>query len=103
MSDYDFDFVIIGGGSAGYSAATTAVRLGKKIAVIEGGEEVGGLCILRGCMPSKTLLESSHRAQVIRDASEFGLQAEYGGADPVAIRDRKRRLIGEFATYRREQ
>src|SRR5436190_2244245 len=98
-----YDFIVIGGGSAGHAAASTAVRLGLKTAVIEGGDEVGGLCILRGCMPSKTLLESAHRAESIRRAGEFGLRAEYFGADAGAIRARKRRLIGEFADYRRQQ
>ncbi len=98
-----FDFIVIGGGSAGYAGAATAAGLGLKVAVIEGGTEVGGLCILRGCMPSKTLLESGHRAEAIRNAGEFGLRAEYLGADSAAIRARKRRLIGEFADYRRGQ
>src|SRR6187401_2786366 len=98
-----YDFIVIGGGSAGYAAASTASRLGFKTAVIEGGRDVGGLCILRGCMPSKTLLESAHRAEAIRGAGEFGLRAEYFGADAAAIRARKRRLIGEFADYRRSQ
>lgn len=102
MSDH-YQFLIIGGGSAGYSGATTACSLGLKTAVIDGGPEVGGLCILRGCMPSKTLLESGHRALAIREAEEFGLHAEYRGADGLAIRNRKRRLIGEFADYRRGQ
>ncbi len=103
MSEPDFDFIVIGGGSAGYSGAVQAASLGLKVAVIEGGREVGGLCILRGCMPSKTLLESGHRAEAIRGAGEFGLRAEYFGADGAAIRARKRRLIGEFADYRRQQ
>ena len=98
-----FDFIVIGGGSAGYAGASTAAGLGLKVAVIEGGADVGGLCILRGCMPSKTLLESGHRAEAIRAAGEFGLRAEYLGADGAAIRARKRRLIGEFADYRRGQ
>lgn len=98
-----FDFVVIGGGSAGYAAASTAARSGRNVLVVEGGDEVGGLCILRGCMPSKTLLESAHRAHAIRQAKEFGLRAEYQGADARAIRDRKRKLIGEFADFRREQ
>jgi len=98
-----FDFIVIGGGSAGYAGASTAAKLGLKVAVIEGGAEVGGLCILRGCMPSKTLLESGLRAEAIRGAGEFGLRAEYLGADGGAIRARKRRLIGEFAEYRRGQ
>lgn len=102
MSDH-YEFVVIGGGSAGYAAATLASRQGLKTAVIDGGKEVGGLCILRGCMPSKTLLESAGRATSIRRAAEFGLRAEYHGPDGEAIRERKRRLIGEFARYRKEQ
>ncbi len=103
MSDADFDFVVIGGGSAGYAGARTACALGLRVAVIEGGEEVGGLCILRGCMPSKTLLESASRAESIRRASEFGLRAEWQGAVGPEIAARKRRLIGDFASYRKEQ
>lgn len=103
MSQPDFDFIVIGGGSAGYAGASTAAQLGLKVALIEGGRDVGGLCILRGCMPSKTFLESGHRAEAIRRAGEFGLRAEYFGADGAAIRARKRKLIGEFADYRRQQ
>jgi len=102
MSD-SFDFLVLGGGSAGYAAAATAARAGLRTAVVEGGAEVGGLCILRGCMPSKTLLESAHRAEAIRHAGEFGLHAEFIAASGAAIRARKRRLIGEFADYRRGQ
>lgn len=99
----EFDFLVIGGGSAGYAAAAQAHKLGLKTAVVEGGEQVGGLCILRGCMPSKSLLESGYRAGEIRRAAEFGIRATYEGMDPTAIRDRKRKLIGEFADYRRGQ
>ena len=61
-----YDFVALGGGSAGFNAARVAVSLGLKTAVIDGARELGGLCILRGCMPSKTLLymaELLHLAQ----------------------------------------
>jgi pyruvate/2-oxoglutarate dehydrogenase complex dihydrolipoamide dehydrogenase (E3) component len=98
-----YDFVVLGGGSAGYAGAATAARLGLRTAVIEGGAEVGGLCILRGCMPSKALLESAHRAEQIRRASEFGLRATYHGADGEQILQRKRLLISDFAQYRRTQ
>src|SRR3982751_6791264 len=103
MSEPDYDFVVIGGGSAGYAGAATATRLGLKTALVEGGDEVGGLCILRGCMPSKTLLESAHRAEMVRHARTFGIDAEYRGASAAEIRARKRRLIGEFADFRRAQ
>ena len=102
MND-SYDFIVIGGGSAGYAGASAAAGLGMRTLLVEGGREVGGLCILRGCMPSKTLLETGHRAEAIREAAEFGLHAEYIGPNAVAILARKRRLIGEFADYRRGQ
>ena len=98
-----YDFIVIGGGSAGYAGAATASGLGLRVAVVEGGADVGGLCILRGCMPSKTLLESAHRAEAIRRAGEFGLHAEFIAANGPAIRARKRGLIAGFADYRRGQ
>jgi pyruvate/2-oxoglutarate dehydrogenase complex dihydrolipoamide dehydrogenase (E3) component len=97
------DLIIIGGGSAGYAAARTAAALGLHTAVVDGAEELSGLCILRGCMPSKTLLASSSRFQTIRRAEEFGLRAsglEVRGNEIIA---RKRRLIHEFASYRQQQ
>ena len=98
-----FDFVIIGGGSAGYAAARTAASLGLKTCVVDGAEELGGLCILRGCMPSKTLLESAARFSTLRRAEEFGLRASGLEVRGEEILERKRRLIGEFAAYRQEQ
>lgn len=99
----DYDFAVIGGGSAGYAGARTAAALGLRTIVIEGGKEVGGLCILRGCMPSKTLLESARRFRVLKKAGEFGLSCESPGFDTPAIISRKKRLIAEFADYRRGQ
>jgi pyruvate/2-oxoglutarate dehydrogenase complex dihydrolipoamide dehydrogenase (E3) component len=99
----EFDFVVVGGGSAGYAAARTAASAGLRTAVIDGSEELGGLCILRGCMPSKTLIESANRLQEIREAAEFGLQASGIGFDGAKIIERKKRLIAEFAQYRAEQ
>jgi pyruvate/2-oxoglutarate dehydrogenase complex dihydrolipoamide dehydrogenase (E3) component len=99
----EFDFVVIGGGSAGFSAAAEGAKLGLRTICLDGGPEVGGLCILRGCMPSKTLLESANRFLTLRRAPEFGLSAGHLGFDSAAIRQRKRTLINGFADYRRAQ
>jgi pyruvate/2-oxoglutarate dehydrogenase complex dihydrolipoamide dehydrogenase (E3) component len=99
----EFDFVVVGGGSAGYAAARTAADEGLRTAVIDGSDELGGLCILRGCMPSKTLIESANRLQEMREAPQFGLRARDVGFDGTKIIERKRRLISEFAKYRAEQ
>jgi pyruvate/2-oxoglutarate dehydrogenase complex dihydrolipoamide dehydrogenase (E3) component len=46
-----FDLLVIGGGSAGFNAARVAADLGKRVAIVDGAKELGGLCILNGCMP----------------------------------------------------
>jgi pyruvate/2-oxoglutarate dehydrogenase complex dihydrolipoamide dehydrogenase (E3) component len=100
---FDFDFVVIGGGSGGYAGAVEGARLGLKVALVEGAREMGGLCILRGCMPSKTLIESANRFRTLRRAAEFGLRAEKISAHGEAIIARKQRLIEGFAGHRRMQ
>lgn len=99
----EYDFIILGGGSAGYAAARTAGKLGLTTLVVEGGEEVGGLCILRGCMPSKTVIESANRMLTLRRAAEFGLRAENLRVEAGEILARKRRMVEDFASYRRGQ
>lgn len=99
----EYDVIIVGAGSAGYAAARTASAAGVKVALIEGAREIGGLCILRGCMPTKALLESSRRWHAIREAREFGLRVDPIEPNLRAIMQRKDRLIAEFADYRRAQ
>lgn len=99
----EYDFISLGGGSAGYAAARTARALGLKTAVVEGGREVGGLCILRGCMPSKTVIESANRFLTLRRAAEFGLRADNIRVVESEILARKRRVVKEFADYRHGQ
>src|SRR5436190_144271 len=101
--DHSCDFAVIGGGSAGYAAARTAAALGLRTTVIDSAEELGGLCILRGCMPSKTLIQSANIARHVRRAGEFGIRAAWSAADTLAIRDRKRTLIADFTGYRQGQ
>ena len=62
MPEFDYDLLILGGGgSAGFTAATTALKTGARVAMVESGR-LGGLCILAGCMPSKTLLHHAAEA-----------------------------------------
>jgi pyruvate/2-oxoglutarate dehydrogenase complex dihydrolipoamide dehydrogenase (E3) component len=100
---FDFDVAIIGGGSAGYAAARTAVGAGLKTVVIEGGRQVGGLCILRGCMPSKALLYAAEVFHLARHADTWGVRTKTVGYDFKKVMARKARLIGEFADYRHQQ
>ncbi|MDR4478572.1 MAG: FAD-dependent oxidoreductase [Nitrospira sp.] len=99
MSERRHDVVIIGGGSAGYAAARTARDAGADVAIVDPGP-LGGLCILRGCMPTKTILRSAEILALMRRAREFGLAPVTAQADLSAIVDRKNRLVQEFADYR---
>jgi pyruvate/2-oxoglutarate dehydrogenase complex dihydrolipoamide dehydrogenase (E3) component len=100
-SSSNFDLVIVGGGSAGYAAARTGAAAGLKTAVIEGGKEVGGLCILRGCMPSKALLYAAEVLHLARRAKTWGLKIPKAGFDFKAVMARKKAMIAEFARDRR--
>jgi glutathione reductase (NADPH) len=72
---YDYDLVVIGAGSAGVRAARRAAELGKKVAVVE-QDRVGGTCVLRGCVPKKLFVHSSHYAEAFEDAVGFGWRVE---------------------------
>src|SRR3984957_4612232 len=79
-----FDFIVVGGGSAGYAGARTAHEAGARVAVVDGATELGGLCILRGCMPSKTLLYSAEVLHLAQRATLFGLAIPAARADRPA-------------------
>lgn len=100
---FDFDVAVLGGGSAGYAAARTATAAGLKTVVIEGGQEVGGLCILRGCMPSKALLYAAEVLHLARHGKTWGLKPGKIGFDFKKVMARKAAMIEDFASYRRKQ
>ncbi len=100
---FDYDVAIIGGGSAGYAAARTATDAKLRVVVVEGGKEVGGLCILRGCMPSKALLQAAHVLHLARNGKTWGLKIPKIGFDFKAVMARKAAMIADFADYRQGQ
>src|SRR5882724_11703907 len=100
---FDFDVVIIGGGSGGFAAARTAANAGLKTVVIEGGREVGGLCILRGCMPTKALLYAAEVKHLAEHAETWGVRAGKVSFDFAKIMARKNVQIKDFADFRVQQ
>jgi pyruvate/2-oxoglutarate dehydrogenase complex dihydrolipoamide dehydrogenase (E3) component len=103
VQQFDFDVAVIGGGSGGYAAARTTVAAGLKTVVIEGGQEVGGLCILRGCMPTKALLYMAEVAHVVKHSAPFGVRAAQIGLDFKKAMARKNLIIKDFVDYRVQQ
>jgi pyruvate/2-oxoglutarate dehydrogenase complex dihydrolipoamide dehydrogenase (E3) component len=102
-NQFDYDVAILGGGSAGYAAARTAGAAGLRTIVIEGGAEAGGLCILRGCMPTKALLYAAEVMHLAGRARQWGIRTENVGFDFAQVMAVKDALIREFADDRREQ
>jgi dihydrolipoamide dehydrogenase len=103
MKRFDFDVVVIGGGSGGYAAARTAAGAGLKTVVIEGGAEVGGLCILRGCMPTKAMLYAAEVKHLAEHAETWGVRAGKVSFDFAKVMARKDEQIKDFAGFRVKQ
>jgi pyruvate/2-oxoglutarate dehydrogenase complex dihydrolipoamide dehydrogenase (E3) component len=99
---HDFDAAIIGGGSGGYAAARCTTAAGLKTAVIEGGAELGGLCILRGCMPTKALLYAAEVMHLASHPEAWGIRSEVN-FDFAKVMARKDAMVKEFADYRAQQ
>jgi pyruvate/2-oxoglutarate dehydrogenase complex dihydrolipoamide dehydrogenase (E3) component len=93
------ELVVVGAGSAGYAAARTARDFGCDAALVDRGP-LGGLCILQGCMPSKTLLASSDALYDAREAPALGISTARLAADVAFIVARKRVLVEDFAAFR---
>src|SRR6266571_3097763 len=89
----DYDLAIIGGGSAGYAAARTGAGAGLRTVVIEGGKEIGGLCILRGCMPTKALLYAAEVRHLAQYGGLWGMKPGNVAFDWSAVMAHKEKLI----------
>jgi len=90
MSKYDV--VVIGSGPGGYVAALRAAQLGKKTAVIE-RDAVGGVCLNRGCIPTKALAHAAEVCSLARRGAEFGIVAENVSVDFAKVQAHKDAVV----------
>jgi len=79
-SSNDFDLVVLGAGTGGYTAAFRAAQLGLKVALVD-EDKIGGTCLHRGCIPTKSLLESAGLVERMRHAKDYGLVLGGDGGD----------------------
>jgi dihydrolipoyl dehydrogenase len=70
-----YDVVVVGAGTGGYSTALRGAELGQRVALVERDERLGGTCLLRGCIPTKALLQSAAVMDTVERASEWGVKA----------------------------
>ena len=96
MADTQFDIIVIGGGPGGYVAAIRAAQLGMKAAVVE-RENLGGICLNWGCIPTKALLKSAEVLEYAHRAKEFGIIVEGAKADFPAIIKRSRDVADKIS------
>src|SRR5438034_477068 len=90
-----FDVVVIGGGPGGYVAALRAAQLGAKTAIVE-KDRMGGTCLVRGCIPTKALLQPSERYTLAKAGQPFGLVADNLGFDWPAAQKRKGQVVDQL-------
>lgn len=95
-SDQDrFDIVILGGGSGGYACALRAAQLGQRVALVEKAE-LGGTCLHRGCVPTKSLLHAAEVADEVRESGRYGVRASFDGIDMAGVHAAKDAVIARL-------
>lgn len=92
VQKYDVELAILGGGPAGYLAAIRAVQMGARVAIVE-REEFGGVCLNRGCIPTKALLRTVELAGYERRGQEFGITGQLPTVSWPTAHSRKARVV----------
>jgi dihydrolipoamide dehydrogenase len=90
-----YDVVVIGAGTGGYSTALRAAQLGKRVAIIERDDRLGGTCLLRGCIPTKALLQSASVLDTVHRSAEWGIKAD-GEPDWSAVKDFQDKVVAKL-------
>jgi dihydrolipoamide dehydrogenase len=96
MAETSFDLIVIGGGPGGYVAAIRAAQLGLKAAVVE-RENMGGICLNWGCIPTKALLRTSEVYGLIKHADAYGLSVKDVSYDAKKIVERSRKVATQLS------
>ncbi|UWQ09836.1 dihydrolipoyl dehydrogenase [Aliiroseovarius crassostreae] len=97
MAAKSFDTIVVGAGPGGYVAAIRAAQLGQNVAIIE-RENLGGICLNWGCIPTKALLRSAEVFHLMHRAKEFGLSADKIDYDLPAIVKRSRGVAKQLSS-----
>ncbi|KIX91552.1 dihydrolipoamide dehydrogenase [Staphylococcus microti] len=92
MTQEKYDLVVLGGGISGYSAAIRAAQLGKKVAIVEKAE-LGGTCLHKGCIPTKSFLKSADTYQLIQHADAYGISTSTPSFNFSKVQERKQRIV----------
>ncbi|AMY04714.1 dihydrolipoyl dehydrogenase [Staphylococcus condimenti] len=97
MAEEQYDLVILGGGTAGYVAGIRASQLGKKVAIVE-NQLLGGTCLHKGCIPTKSLLKSAEVLHTVKTSSLYGIDTDEYSINYSKILDRKDEIVKQMYT-----
>jgi dihydrolipoamide dehydrogenase len=97
MNSTETEIVIIGGGPGGYAAAFYAADLGKKVTLVERDDRLGGVCMNRGCIPSKALLHATHGIIAAKESAKRGISFGEPSIDIPKLRDWKNGILSKLA------
>jgi dihydrolipoamide dehydrogenase len=98
MEPIKTDIVVVGAGPGGYAAAFYAADLGKKVILVEKDKKLGGVCLNRGCIPSKALLYAAHTVQIAREAEHRGISFEKPSVDLAKLRAWKDSILAKLSS-----
>src|SRR5690349_11093526 len=96
MADNSFDLFVVGGGPGGYVAAIRAAQLGLKAAVVE-RDQLGGICLNWGCIPTKALLRASEIHYLLHHLGDFGFAAKDISYDAKKVVARSRAVAKQLS------
>jgi dihydrolipoamide dehydrogenase len=96
MSQWDFDVIVIGAGPGGYVAAIRAAQLGKRVAVVE-KEKLGGVCLNKGCIPTKALLKSAHAVHEVATFASLGIDVTLNKTQMPKAVERATAVAGQLS------
>src|SRR6266566_8499746 len=97
MQPIKIELVVVGAGPGGYAAAFYAADLGKKVILIERDKRLGGVCLNRGCIPSKALLHAAHTITSARESEHRGITFPAPTIDPAKLRAWKESIIAKLS------
>ena len=95
MTERQADLCVIGAGPGGYVAAIKAAQLGLKTIVVE-RDELGGVCLNRGCIPTKAMLRSANLFETFKQAAEFGILADNVRVDFGQVIARRDKIVKQL-------
>src|SRR5438309_11904372 len=97
MAPITTEIIVVGAGPGGYAAAFYAADLGKKVILVEREKRLGGVCLNRGCIPSKALLNAAHTITLARESAHRGITFGSPSVDPAQLRSWKEAVVQKLS------